>query len=64
LNDLLKEDDDMQSNGHLSSLAAKHAHLETQISLENQRPLPDTATLSQLKKEKLRIKEEMARITH
>lgn len=54
----------MQSNGHLSSLAAKHAHLETQISLENQRPLPDTATLSQLKKEKLRIKEEMARITH
>jgi hypothetical protein len=54
----------MQSTGHLSALTAKHAHLENQISLENQRPIPDTATLSQLKKEKLRIKEEISRITH
>jgi uncharacterized protein len=54
----------MQSTGHLSALAAKHAHLESQISLENQRPMPDMAMLSQLKKEKLRIKEEIARITH
>lgn len=54
----------MQSTGHLSALAAKHAQLENQISQEHQRPYPDTAALSQLKKEKLRIKEEIARITH
>ncbi len=54
----------MQFTGHLTALAAKHANLENLISEENQRPCPDTATLAQLKKEKLKIKEEMTRITH
>jgi hypothetical protein len=44
---------------HLSALEAKHAGLEARIEEENQRPLPDTETLHRLKKEKLRIKEEM-----
>jgi hypothetical protein len=50
--------------GHQSALSAKHAHLENQISLESQRPLPDSATLAHLKKEKLRIKEELSRYAH
>ena len=44
---------------HVSALQAKHAGLEARIIEESQRPLPDMATLSRLKKEKLKIKEEM-----
>jgi hypothetical protein len=45
---------------HVSALQAKHASLEARISEESHRPLPDTATLARLKKEKLRVKEEIA----
>ncbi len=45
---------------HVSALQAKHAGLEARIIEESQRPLPDTATLARLKKEKLKIKEEMS----
>ena len=45
---------------HMSALQAKHAGLEARIDEEIHRPLPDTATLARLKKEKLRIKEEIA----
>ena len=44
---------------HVSALEAKHAGLEARIIEESQRPMPDTATLARLKKEKLRVKEEM-----
>jgi hypothetical protein len=45
---------------HVSALEARHAGLEARITEEAQRPLPDMATLARLKKEKLRIKEEIA----
>jgi uncharacterized protein len=48
-------------NAHFSALASKHADLDARISEENQRPHPDEMTLSRLKKEKLRVKEEMQR---
>ena len=44
---------------HVSALEAKHAGLDARINEENQRPLPDAATLARLKKEKLRVKEEI-----
>ena len=44
---------------HHSALTAKHAVLDRQIEAEAQRPLPDAATLAALKKQKLRIKQEM-----
>jgi hypothetical protein len=44
---------------HFSALETKHAGLENRISEENRRPHPDSRTLMQLKKEKLRIKDEM-----
>jgi hypothetical protein len=47
---------------HVSALQAKHAGLEARILEESQRPAPDMATLSRLKKEKLRVKEEMAEL--
>ena len=44
---------------HLSALQAKHAGLDRRIAQEEQRPLPDQAVLHDLKKQKLRLKEEM-----
>ena len=41
----------------LSELQSRHAGLDARIQEESQRPFPDLATLSRLKKEKLRIKE-------
>ncbi len=45
---------------HFSALEAKHAVLDQRIAAESQRPLPDTVTLAALKKQKLRLKEEMS----
>ena len=47
---------------HQSALTAKHAVLDRQIAAETQRPLPDAATLAALKKQKLRIKQEMSQV--
>lgn len=44
---------------HYVALEAKHATLEQKISAESHRPLPDSAMLAALKKQKLRVKEEM-----
>lgn len=45
---------------HMSALETKHAGLDARIAEESQRPHPDTAMISRLKKEKLRLKEAMA----
>jgi hypothetical protein len=44
---------------HITALQTKHAGLDARIAEEAQRPLPDMSVLARLKKEKLRIKEEM-----
>lgn len=45
---------------HISALETKHAGLDAKLSEETHRPLPDMATIARLKKEKLKIKEEIA----
>lgn len=50
---------EMSLQEHVDTLRAKHAMLEEQIDAEQLRPLPDQLTLAQLKKEKLRLKEEI-----
>lgn len=52
----------MNLQSRLSTLKERHADLETKIAEEGQRPRPDTDTLGRLKREKLRVKEEMERI--
>jgi hypothetical protein len=47
---------------HHSALTAKHAVLDQKIVIETQRPLPDAATLAALKKQKLKIKQDLAQI--
>lgn len=44
---------------HRLALEARHAGLDQKISLEAQRPLPDQSVLHDLKKQKLRLKEEL-----
>ena len=44
---------------HHLALQAKHAGLDRRIAEEEQRPAPDRAVLHDLKKQKLRLKEEM-----
>jgi hypothetical protein len=44
---------------HISSLQLKHAGLERRIEEEMSRPMPDAAMLQELKKQKLRIKEQL-----
>ena len=51
----------MQSNAHQHALTLKHATLDQRIAEELHRPMPDMTTLAELKKRKLRIKEEMGR---
>ncbi len=43
-------------------LEARHAELETIITKENRRPLPDDAYIHELKREKLRIKDELIQL--
>lgn len=49
----------MQSS-HVDALKAKHAGLEARLHEEQSRPAPDIAMVRQIKKQKLRIKEELA----
>jgi hypothetical protein len=47
-------------NAHLSALEAKHATLDRKIASETQRPLPDQMIIAELKRQKLRVKEEIS----
>ena len=49
-------------NAHMSALETRHADLDARIAAENQRPHPDDALISRLKKEKLRVKEALVGI--
>ena len=44
-------------NNHLSALRNKHAELEQKLEREENRPLPDSKTILDLKKQKLYLKE-------
>jgi len=50
------------STSHLSTLKSRHADLDAKIANEERRPAPDTGMLAQLKKQKLKLKEEMLAI--
>ena len=52
----------MPEIARLRTLEERHATLEARISEEDNRPRPDMDQLSRLKREKLRLKEEMERL--
>lgn len=53
----------MTIGDRVESLKARHANLEHEIDEEFHRPLPNTIHLTELKREKLRIKEEIERMS-
>ena len=54
----------MSTESHIVQLREKHATLKQQIDVENHRPEPDSIRISDLKKQKLRIKDEIVRLEH
>ncbi|MFN0115008.1 MAG: YdcH family protein [Paracoccaceae bacterium] len=52
----------MSTEARLRSLEDRHGSLDRRITEEEIRPLPDTEELHRLKREKLRIKDEMERL--
>ena len=52
----------MTQEARLRALEERHAALERQIADEDGRPMPDADELTRLKREKLRVKEEMERL--
>jgi hypothetical protein len=52
----------MSLENRLDALRERHASLELRIADEDQRPKPDSDTLTRLKIEKLRVKEEIERL--
>ena len=52
----------MTLQSRIDTLATRHATLEERISDEDHRPRPDGAALTQLKLEKLRVKQEIERL--
>lgn len=49
-------------SSHVQALQSKHAGLEAQLRQEMARPAPDTAMVQELKRRKLKIKEELAHV--
>lgn len=47
---------------HVTALRSKHAGLDSKLRAEMSRPAPDDATIRQIKKQKLRIKEQLEHI--
>lgn len=54
----------MHVEGHLGRLQEKHAGLEKAIEEENHRPVPDSVRLTELKRQKLKLKEEIDTFSH
>jgi len=50
----------MSLDAHIQALKTKHQDLEAKIQEENSRPLPDEDLIAGLKREKLKIKDELA----
>lgn len=53
----------MSLSEHLDSLRSKHAGLKRSIDDEMHRPMPDQELVARLKREKLRIKDELSRLS-
>lgn len=50
------------ASSHVDALTSKHAGLDARLKDEMARPSPDAGLLQDLKKQKLKIKEELSRM--
>lgn len=49
----------MASAAHLQALSARHSELDQKIAAEMSRPHPDSVHVAELKRQKLRLKDEI-----
>jgi hypothetical protein len=49
------------TNRHVDALSQRHRSIEGQIAAEMRRPMPDAATITRLKREKLKVKDAIQR---
>ena len=54
----------MNLESHLDALTQKHVALKHNIDEERQRPNPDNLKLSELKRQKLKVKDEIVQLQH
>ncbi|MDE1967665.1 MAG: YdcH family protein [Alphaproteobacteria bacterium] len=54
----------MTLEDRIEELRTRHRSLEDQINRESHRPLPNIESLSTLKRQKLRIKDELTQLEH
>ncbi|WGI21648.1 YdcH family protein [Amylibacter sp. IMCC11727] len=54
----------MSMSSHISELQKKHAELSEKVEMIQRRPASDDLEVAMLKKEKLRLKEEISRLTN
>lgn len=52
----------MSVDARVESLRMKHAELEAVLQVESRRPVPDPEFVSDIKRRKLRLKDEIARM--
>lgn len=48
---------------HIHALRTKHQTIDAELKLEAQRPAPDPTTITKLKREKLKLKDEIERLS-
>ena len=53
----------MSEKERMDSLRDRHSALDKQLKIEIQRPLPNAEEISRLKREKLRLKDEIFRLS-
>ncbi len=53
----------MNLQSHIEALKERHANLDTRILAEDRRPRPDDGEIMRMKLQKLRLKEEMERLS-
>jgi hypothetical protein len=53
----------MTLSSHLTELRRKHQHLSDEVEREQRSPATDDLMLAQMKKQKLRLKEEISRLS-
>lgn len=51
----------MHAEAHINALSEKHSNLDRLINTERLRPKPNTITIHELKKEKLKLKDEITK---
>ncbi|TVS05892.1 MAG: DUF465 domain-containing protein [Rhodobacteraceae bacterium] len=54
----------MSLSSHIAELRRKHEHLSEQVEMAQRSPGTDDLQISELKKQKLRLKEEIERLSH